>query len=322
MQQHTRTFYELVAIIGLATTYVLWNLWHEVLVFTFNGNVSQALVAVIGLVVAMVVLISLIGLTGVLFAPKETILLTFFIWSIPLLQYNSPFILGAIWMIIFIVACLIATWSIHAQSMLFIKPMLIKVIPGQVKVWFLIFSILLSGSLVMHPAIQSSQVQVVIPTNLWDALWQSLGVNLSLDQVQGASRVSFNDFTGNGTISVDSLQQLLQEYGLLQEDSELPSEFTQQSQLDPNSYLNRLETNLSSSVKTQTEELVNNFIDPIRAYLPYIIGISFFLTTQIVTPIMGYIGYFAAEVVLKLLLRIGFVELTEEEKLTQRYVLQ
>lgn len=78
----------------------------------------------------------------------------------------------------------------------------------------------------------------------------------------------------------------------------------------------------SDTVETEVESVLTGYIHRATAYWPYIFAFVFFVTAQIATPVVVYLGLIVVEIVVYILMRSGLLVFREEPVTAYRFELQ
>jgi hypothetical protein len=88
------------------------------------------------------------------------------------------------------------------------------------------------------------------------------------------------------------------------------------------SLVQQLTDNFSQTVKNEVELLLNETLYPLKNYWVYIIALSFFVSAQLVTPVLGIGSFVVAELFIYLLLQLKLVRIQAHDAQIERYVLE
>lgn len=144
---------------------------------------------------------------------------------------------------------------------------------------------------------------------MWNRVWEL--IQTTLPQQQLSTEASSSEVQEQASqlfgrpLNSEELALVQQELNALQGEEELSSNGA-----------------IAQNIKQEVESILTDTLHSIRDYVPYIIGLSFFLSVQFVTPFLGYITFFFTEIVIRFLLWFKVISIHQKEVTVSTYVLE
>lgn len=331
MSRKILLFFIVSGVIGLLSMFLVWAFWLEMVTLVLNSSAENIWTIAIFFMLAVLILLSLFGIGTVVLPQDYRMVILYFFWSLPV-AFNAPNILmGIMWVVFVWISFALLSWVTARQLRNFIEPSLFKLLPGQFKYWLFIFTLILSSSLMFNPELQNLEAEFDIPDSLWQSVWGMINSGLfdtaqnsSVQGVTASNLASLPPGFSYEQLTQQQLNEILQTYGSNYEFSETEFQQIQQNLAaqPENSYFTQFNDSISDTVKTQVETILNDFIGPYREYWPYIIGLTFFLSTQFLLPFVAMTAIVLLELVVWTLLKLNIISLREEVVTAKRYVVE
>ncbi len=288
----------LITLLGSVCSLGIWLYWNHLMYVIGTSDFNVIAPQVIGIVFLLICQAALVGMIGILYTPSHWAWL-YLMWGIPLLFLNYIPYIGIVWLAIMAIGLVVTHLAIQRNMSVFIRPILYRILPPTLRWWFFFVSIILSGSLILNPQIHTEDLNVVIPDTVWSNVWEFIGV-----QLPEASESS----------------QYVEAVEAIDRD-QLPPE--QQVLFDEYVAYTQGETeDVSWSIKQEVEQLLNDTLDPVKNYWVYIIAVSFFISAQLLTPLLSIGAFVFVEIMLFLLLRLHVIRIHVQDAQIERYVLE
>ncbi len=322
------------AVFGFISSFIFWSVWSQsIAVAVTDGVVAVGPLAVIISLFLLSMLVQ-IGAVGILLPYTYKILFVFLLWGLGVTV--GAFLLPVFVRVLFGLAtfclCMLCDYALYNRSKLLVKPVLSLIVPSFLKIWMVGLTVLLAASLAINPDITMETVDIEIPTAVWEQLWNAMGASLELDGdqavVKGASKTVIIPLTQQDMFAADEYTLVQSEFAqngfALPDFDELLQRFQDSGKpgLDYQGFTDSLNQDLSTMAKSQTEQLLGTILDPFRSIWPYLIALSFLVSSQILIPLFVLFGVVSLKAFLSLLSKVHITKLVEEEGTITKYVLQ
>ena len=327
-QQHKIIAYSITAFIGIIATGVFWYFWLQSLQLIVEGTTQNAFSLIGWTVILLLVLVTFNGITGLLLPYSRYRFVLYAIWPIGILfEYINTQVVLAFGLYVAVYLLFIGIdWGIWKRSKALIEPVLSMILPGMYRLWMVLFSVILSISIAIHPGIRINELQINIPEQTWTRIWNLLGLRMEgQNMLPERSQITNTNQAGSVEGIFDTLLQQLNASGIAVNEStqaEIYERLQNSDQNEIQGYLDTINQQVSTSIKQEVEKLLTNTVAPYAGVWAYIIALSFFLSAQFLAPLIGWLGLFTTKLCLWLLVKTGVAKLEEQQVTARRYMLQ
>lgn len=319
---------------GFIVLLLFWTSWNASIEQITAEGLFAAGSFIISAVILLVLALVLLGLNALLVPESKIRFISYALWSAAALVAPSP--ISLFWKILIATVLwllfVLCDFSIQRRAVLLVRPVLSLIFPPFFKLWLFGLSILFAISITAHPAIALQEMDVKIPEGIWGQVWEMFGIGLDAEEselrVQSVSSETSIPLSNKAILSEQEMESLTEAF--LNSGIGIPdlvgffqsSVDTESGTVDLSQATDTINTAISETAKSETEEIFRAVLAPLVPFWPYIIGVTFFLSAQVFVPIFVYLGLILLKVLIYFFSIFKIVNLVEENATISRYVLK